>query len=279
MNQHDFEHWLDDAPRRCLLMAVVNVTPDSFSDGGRYLDPSQAIDHAVTLAGQGADILDIGGESTRPGAPEVPADEQIRRIVPVIHGIRQQSDICISVDTTRAAVTTAALDAGADLINDISAGRDDPDLLSCVAQRSAPIVLMHMQGTPRTMQQNPHYDDVVAEVCAFLRDRIKAAIQAGIERRRIVIDPGIGFGKTAAHNLALLRHLRTLADIQLPILIGTSRKRFIGDITHQPDPLKRTWGTAATVAWSIAQGAEIVRVHDVPEMRQVIQMTEAILRG
>lgn len=279
MTKSELENWLDESSRRCLLMAVVNVTPDSFSDGGRFTEPDRAVAHGLELTGQGADILDIGGESTRPGAPEVPVDEQIRRITPVIRGIRRQSDLCISVDTTRAAVAAAAIDAGADLINDISAGRDDPEMFRFVAGASIPIVLMHMQGTPRTMQQNPHYDDVVAEVGAFLRDRVRAAMDARIQRRRILIDPGIGFGKTPAHNLALLRHLRALSEIGLPILVGTSRKRFIGEITNQPDPMQRGWGTAATVAWSIAHGAGIVRVHDAPQMRQVIQMTEAILGG
>ncbi len=260
-------------------MGVVNITPDSFSDGGKFLDPQVASDHALQLAEQGADILDIGGESTRPGSLGVSAEEQIQRIVPVIERIRCHSDICISVDTTKSEVAAATLDAGANLINDISAGRDDPAILPLVAARQVPIVLMHMQGTPRTMQENPHYDDVVAEVGQFLRDRTREAMDAGIERRRILIDPGIGFGKTTAHNLALLRHLRSLTDIGLPILVGTSRKRFIGEITHQPDPTQRAWGTAATIAWSIANGAEIVRVHDVPEMRQVMEMTEAILNG
>lgn len=278
MNRHELEIWLGQTPRRCLVMGVLNVTPDSFSDGGRYLDPAAAVDHALRLIADGADILDIGGESARPGSLPVPSAEQIQRIVPVIQAIRQKTDALISVDTTRADVAQAALDAGADILNDISAGRDDPAMLPLAADRRAPIVLMHMQGTPRTMQQNPYYEDVVAEVCAFLRQRTQAALDCGVERHRILLDPGIGFGKTVTHNLTLLQRLDDLAAIGQPLLIGTSRKAFIGTITNQPDPANRVFGTAATVAWAVAHGAGIVRVHDVNPMAQVVTMTQAILR-
>jgi dihydropteroate synthase len=258
-------------------MGVLNVTPDSFSDGGRFLDPQAACLHAKQMAGAGAAIIDIGGESTRPGADPVAPEEQIRRIVPVIAAIRPEIDALISVDTTSSRVAQAALDAGADLINDISAGTADPALLPLVAQRQVPIILMHMKGQPKTMQQEPHYDDVVAEVAGYLRIRILAAQDAGIAPHRILIDPGIGFGKTLEHNLALLRHLPTLAQLGQPILIGTSRKRFIGALTNQPDPAQRLFGTAATIAWSATNAAAIVRVHDVGEMKQVVDVIEAIV--
>ncbi len=278
-NRSELRTWLADPQRCCAIMGVLNITPDSFSDGGQFLDKQRAIDHAHEMAEQGAAIIDIGGETTRPGSDPVPPDEQIRRVLPVIEAIRPTLDAVISVDTTSAAVATAALDAGADLINDISAGLFDPELLPRVAQRGVPIVLMHMQGTPRTMQQNPRYQDVVAEVRQFLAARIAAAEAAGIAPQQIIIDPGIGFGKTVDHNLALLRHLDALHPLGRPILVGTSRKAFIGAITGVADPARRVMGTAATVAWSIAKGAAIIRAHDVDAMRQVRDMVEAIMGG
>lgn len=276
MNRDEFETWLRRARRRRLLMGVLNITPDSFSDGGRFLEPAAAIEHARRLVAEGAEILDIGGASTRPGSDPVPPAEQIRRVIPVIQAIRPGLEAQISVDTTSAEVAAAALDAGADLINDISAGQFDPALLPLVAARRAPIVLMHMKGRPRTMQEDPRYGDVVAEVRAFLAQRVVAAQAAGIAEHRILVDPGIGFGKTTAHNLTLLRGLGSLRELGRPVLIGTSRKRFIGEITGETDPARRLMGTAATVAWSIAQGADIVRVHDVEAMRQVRDVIEAI---
>jgi dihydropteroate synthase len=230
----------------------------------------------------GADILDIGGESTRPGAPPVDPAEQIRRVVPVIREISTGNlPVVLSIDTTRSVVASAAIDAGAHVVNDISGGRDDPRLLPLVASRSVPVVLMHMQGTPQTMQTDPRYTDVVREVVAFLTDRIRAALDCGIERQNILLDPGIGFGKKVEHNLTLLRDTRKIADAVAghPLVIGASRKGFIGTITGEPEPRQRLFGTAATVAWTIANGAAVVRVHDVRPMKQVVQMTRAIARA
>lgn len=273
-----FTTWLTDSNRRALVMGVLNVTPDSFSDGGRFAGVEAAVEQAAHQAASGADLIDIGGESTRPGAQRVSPDEQIARVVPVIEAIRRRGiDAAISIDTTRAAVAQAALDAGANLVNDISAGTDDPAMFALVAQRHVPIVLMHMQGRPKTMQQAPAYDDVVAEVRAWLAGRIEAAVGAGIKRGQVLIDPGIGFGKTLEHNLELLRNLGALQSEDVPMVLGTSRKRFIGTITGEDDPAQRLFGTAASVAWCISQGAAIVRVHDVKAMAQVVRMTEAIL--
>jgi dihydropteroate synthase len=277
----EFDAWLKNPARRPLVMGVLNVTPDSFSDGGRFAARDAAVAHAIEMAAAGADLIDVGGESTRPGSQPVPAEEQVRRVVPVIEEIaRRNVSAVVSIDTTRATVAAAALDAGASLVNDISAGRDDAAMLPLVAERGVPVVLMHMQGTPATMQLNPTYDDVTAETIAFLRERIAVAEHAGVEPHRILVDPGIGFGKTMAHNLELLRRQDELvATLDRPVVIGTSRKGFIGRITNEPEPSRRLFGTAAAVAWSVANGAAVVRVHDVAEMSKVVRMTEAIRRG
>jgi dihydropteroate synthase len=272
----EFSHWLTEPNRRPLVMGVLNVTPDSFSDGGKFAATDSAVVHAEAMLAAGATLIDVGGESTRPGSFPVAADEQIARVVPVIRRIANLP-VTISIDTTRAAVAEAALDAGAALVNDISAGRDDPALLPLVAQRGVPVVLMHMQGTPLTMQDTPGYSDVVAETIAFLRERVAAAQAAGIELTKILLDPGIGFGKAMPHNLELLRRQRELLALGRPIVIGTSRKGFIGKITAEPEPAKRLFGTAASVALAIANGASIVRVHDVGPMVQVVRMTRAII--
>ena len=257
-------------------MGVLNVTPDSFSDGGKFIEPAAAVAHAQEMIAQGADLIDVGGESTRPGSQRVFAAEQIRRVEPVIRALRRVSDVVISIDTTLAPVARAALDAGANMINDISAGREDPGMLPLAAQRHAPIVLMHMQGTPATMQQNPTYEDVTAEVKQFLLDHAHAATEAGVERQRILIDPGIGFGKSVEHNLTLLRDTQQFTCSGFPVVIGTSRKRFIERITGVIEPAQRIFGTAATVAWSVANGAAIVRVHDVEPMVQVVRVVRSI---
>jgi dihydropteroate synthase len=257
-------------------MGVLNVTPDSFSDGGRYATFDAAVAHAEAMVAAGADLLDIGGESTRPGSLPVAAADQIKRVVPVIQRIANLP-VTISIDTTRAAVAEAALDAGAAVVNDISAGRDDAELLPLVARRGAVVVLMHMQGTPATMQDAPSYQDVVAETIQFLRERVAAAQGVGIELSKILLDPGIGFGKTMEHNLELLRRQREFLALGRPMVIGTSRKGFIGRITGQSEPAKRLFGTAASVAFCVANGAAIVRVHDVGPMVQVVRMTRAIL--
>jgi dihydropteroate synthase len=263
-------------------MGVLNVTPDSFSDGGQFQDIADTVEQARTMTNAGADLIDIGGESTRPGSQPVDADEQIRRVTPVIRAVRElrlELPVVLSIDTTREAVALAALDAGANLVNDISAGRDDPALLPLVARRRVPIILMHMQGTPATMQINPTYSDVVGEVSAFLRDRIRYAESIGVDPADVLIDPGIGFGKTVEQNLELLRRMPELAAIDRPLVIGTSRKGFIGKITGETDVTRRLFGTAATVAWSVAHGAGIVRVHDVEPMTRVVRMIQAIRKA
>ena len=258
------------------LMGVLNVTPDSFSDGGRHATADAAVAAAVEMAAAGADLIDIGGESTRPGSLPVPDAEQVARVVPVVRGIVAAGfPVVVSVDTTRAAVAAAALDAGATVVNDVSAGRDDPGLLAVVARARADLILMHMRGTPATMQDDPAYSDVVAEVTAFLVDRVAAAAAAGIAVERLLVDPGIGFGKTVEHNLRLMRALPCLAAIGRPVVLGTSRKGFIGRITGEPVH-DRAFGTAATVAWAATQGVAIVRVHDVGPMGRVLAMTRAL---
>jgi dihydropteroate synthase len=262
--------------RRCLVMGILNVTPDSFSDGGRYLDHRAAVAHGLQLAAEGADLLDVGGESTRPGAAYVEEAEELARVLPVIESLAQATDVPISIDTRKANVARAALAAGAVIVNDVSAGRDDPDLFGVVAQAKVPLVLMHMQGTPATMQLDPRYDDVVAEVEAFLAERCAAAEAAGVTHDALVIDPGIGFGKRDPHNYALLVNLARLTRLGHPLLVGTSRKGFVGRALQLPvhDLVE---GTAATVVWAVERGARIVRVHDVRHMLRVVRMTQALL--
>jgi len=275
MNPSQFSTWMD-APRSVLIMGIINATPDSFSDGGLYMNVDAAAHRACELVAAGADMLDIGGESTRPGATPVTEDEQIRRVVPAIQAIRRHSDIAISIDTTRSRVAQAALDAGANLINDTSAGRDDEHMFALAARRGANIVLMHMRGTPATMNTMSQYADVSHEVRQFLLQRLAAAQAAGIDRKRILLDPGIGFAKTVAQDLLLLRDLKDFAALGQPIVIGASRKRFIGAVTGETDPARRIFGTAATVAWAATNGAGVIRVHDVAAMVQVLKMTRAI---
>jgi len=281
MTPAEFDNWLLDPARRPLVMGVLNVTPDSFSDGGRYADPSAAIAHGRAMLQAGADLLDVGGESTRPGSERTPPEEQIRRVRPVIEGLRRElGDGCLlSIDTTRAAVAQTALDAGAALINDIAAGTDDRDILSLAAARQCPIVLMHMQGQPLSMQVNPSYRNVVEEVSTHLRARATAATEAGVPPHRILLDPGIGFGKDVNHNLELLRRLRELTSLGHPLVLGTSRKGFLGKIAGEPAPRDRLFATAASVAWCVANGAAVVRVHDVEPMTRVVRVIRAIQTG
>lgn len=257
------------------LMGVVNVTPDSFSDGGLYLDPSTAIAHGRELAGAGATILDVGGESTRPGAAPVAVDEELRRVEPVVAALTGVAE-AISVDTSKAAVAAAALDAGASIVNDVTALRGDPEMGALVADRGAGLVLMHMAGDPRTMQVNPEYGDVVAEVRDFLAARLDAAVAAGVDESRIWLDPGIGFGKTVQHNFELLRGIPELATLGRPILLGTSRKSFIGR-TDGSDTDDRLGGTIATSILAALAGATVLRVHDVREMSQAMCVVDAVL--
>jgi dihydropteroate synthase len=272
----DLHQWLDDPQREPIVMGVLNVTPDSFSDGGRWIDPGAAAEQAERMLAEKAAIIDVGGESTRPGSTPVDEPEQIRRVAPVIERIARLRGAVVSIDTTRAAVARAALDAGASLVNDVSAGRDDPAMLPLVAERRVAVALMHMQGTPATMQRNPTYSDVTAEVRQFLAARLAAAVAAGVDAARVILDPGIGFGKTDAHNLQLLRDLPALAEIGRPLLVGSSRKAFIGRITGEADASDRLAGTTATVVWSVVHGASILRVHDVEPMVRAIRMIRAI---
>jgi dihydropteroate synthase len=263
--------------RRCLLMGVVNVTPDSFSDGGRYLDPEAAVAHGLDLVAEGADLLDVGGESTRPGATDVPEAVELDRVLPVVEELARTAGVPVSIDTRKAAVAAAALAAGATMVNDVSAGRHDPDLLGVAAEARVPLVLMHMLGTPATMQDDPRYDDVVAEVEAFLAERCQAAEAVGVDHQALVVDPGIGFGKRDRDNYALLDQLARFTRLGHPVMVGTSRKGFIGRALDSPAD-QRVEGTAATVVWAVERGARIVRVHDVAPMVRAVRMTEAMLR-
>jgi len=272
---------LDIARRgeRTLVMGILNVTPDSFSDGGRFFTLDTALRQAERMAADGADILDIGGESTRPGSDPLPAEKELARILPVIEAAAARLPTPLSVDTYKAMVARRAVEAGAAMVNDISALTFDPAMAATVAELRVPVCLMHIQGTPKNMQQNPVYEDVVTEVRDWLAARAEVARTAGIPETHIVLDPGFGFGKTAAHNLELLRRLRELTTLGYPLLIGTSRKSTIGKVLGGLPPDDRLEGTAATVSLSIANGASIVRVHDVKEMVRVVRMTDAVVRG
>ena len=262
---------------RPLLMGIVNVTPDSFFDGGRFCDPQRAVAHALRLVEEGADLLDIGAESTRPGALPVDVQEERRRLVPVVAAVAKAVSVPISVDTSKSEVARAAIDAGAIMVNDVTALRGDSAMVDVVAQAGAGLVLMHMQGTPDTMQHAPRYDDVVGEVAQFLAERIRFAIDHGVAKDRIVVDPGIGFGKTLGHNLDLLANLRVFTELGYPLLVGPSRKGFIGQLTDQSVEA-RGWGTAGVVALAVEQGANILRVHDVGPMKDVAKVAVAIAR-
>ena len=259
-------------------MGIVNVTPDSFSDGGAFFDPAAAIEHGLRLAGEGADILDVGGESTRPGAEPVPEQEELRRVVPVVRELAARSGVPVSVDTSKAAVAEAALAAGATIVNDVTALRQDLRLGAVAARAGAAVVIMHMQGTPRTMQQAPHYEDLLGEVIAGLAAGIARAAAAGVALDRILVDPGIGFGKSLEHNLALLDRLGELEVLGRPILVGPSRKAFIGRLLDLP-AAERTEGTIAACCCAAGRGAHIVRVHDVGPVRRALRVADAIRGG
>ena len=271
-----------------LLMGILNVTPDSFSDGGRHNTPKQAIARAIEMINQGADIIDIGGESTRPGAKEVSAQEQIDRVIPVIEGIRNYANnkvknIIISIDTTDYQVAKQALEVGANWINDISAGEDSAggseQMIKLAADKNAPIILMHRQGKSDRMQNNPQYDDVCLEVKSYLQERAQLALDAGVAKDNIILDPGIGFGKLLEHNLALLANLDALVALGYPVLLGTSRKRFLGELLAQDDPQQRVIGTCATTALGVQSGVKIFRVHDVMENKQAMDVAWAITKN
>lgn len=266
-----------DLGPRTWLIGVVNVTPDSFFNGGLYFEPARAIERALAMAAGGADIIDIGGESSRPGSSPISAKEEKKRILPVIEVLKQKKDILISVDTSKADVAEASLSAGADIINDISAGRFDPRMLPLAARTGAGLILMHMKGTPRTMQKAPHYDDVVGEVKAFFKDRLEAADSCGVPRENIILDPGIGFGKTLEHNLAILNALGSMVELGRPLLIGVSRKSFIGKILGV-EAHDRLEGTIAASIVGILRGASLLRVHDIEPVKRAVSVVEAILR-
>ena len=263
--------------RRTLIMGILNVTPDSFSDGGYYLDVPDAINHAKRMVAEGADVIDIGGESSRPGASPASTEEELARVLPVVEGLVDDISVLVSIDTCKSAVARRALEAGAHLINDITALRGDAVMANVVVEMNAGVILMHMRGTPRTMQRSPVYDDVVLEISSWFQRRIKEAETTGIPPGQIIIDPGIGFGKTVDHNLEILRRLGEFRHLNKPILIGTSRKSFIGKILNLPAN-DRIEGTAATVTWAIAHGADMIRVHDVKTMHRVARMTDALCR-
>lgn len=273
------------AARRPLVMGILNVTPDSFADGGRFLGLAQAVEHARAMCDEGADIIDIGGESTRPGSEAVPVEEELRRVIPVIRDLAAQIAVPISIDTQKAQVAAAALDEGAQIINDVSALRTDPAMAPLAARTGAPVVLMHMQGRPKTMQKEPAYGEVVGEVLAWLRERVAYAVSAGIPLQKLVVDPGFGFGKRVEHNLELLRRLHCLHALGLPVMVGTSRKAMLGRILGAPEggpscePLDRLHGTLATVACAVMAGCHIVRVHDVRPALEVVKVCEAVRRG
>ena len=261
-----------------LIMGILNVTPDSFSDGGNYTGLNEALLHVEKMLSEGVDIIDIGGESTRPGSDPVTSAEQIQRVIQVIIAIRQQlnASVVISIDTTCSIVAKAALEAGATLINDVSAGQNDPTILTLTAQTGVPIILMHSQGTPKTMQENPYYDNVVQDVIKNLTDRIAAALTAGIKKEKIMIDPGIGFGKRKQDNLDLLAHLKALVDLGFPVLLGTSRKRFMGTLCNGTEPTELVTATAVTTALGVMAGVQLFRAHDVKENRQAADVAWAI---
>ena len=263
--------------RRTLVMGIVNVTPDSFSDGGSYANVDDAVKHAIQMVADGAELVDVGGESSRPGSDVVAPEEEIRRVVPVIRRLVDElPDVPVSVDTRKPAVARAGLEGGATIVNDVSAGAD-PGMFGVVADAGAGMVLMHMKGEPKTMQDDPSYYDVVAEVRGFLGDRVEAAVGAGIDLERLCVDPGIGFGKTLEHNLAILHDIRAFHHLGVPVLVGPSRKRFIGTLT-ETEVDDRIEGTAGVVAWCAAEGVDIVRVHDVKEMTRVVRVIDAIAR-
>ncbi len=263
---------------KTLVMGILNVTPDSFSDGGKFTDVPAAVAHALQMASDGADIVDVGGQSTRPGATPPGAEAEKARVLPVIERLAKELAIPISVDTYHSEVAEAALDAGAAIVNDISGATFDPAMPALIARRGCPAVLMHILGTPKDMQTDPQYADLMGEICRWLRERIECLVEAGVDERGLIVDPGIGFGKTVEHNIEILRRLSELKSIGRPVLVGTSRKSTIGAVLGGLPPEERLEGTAATVALAIAGGADIIRVHDVKEMARVAKMTDAIVR-
>jgi dihydropteroate synthase len=272
IRNHQFK-WGD----RTYLMGILNVTPDSFSDGGQFNRIERALNHARSMIGEGADIIDIGGQSTRPGALQITVEEELKRVIPVIRALRQQSDIPISIDTTRAIVAEKAIAFGADIVNEISGATFDTEMLPTVAKLKVPIILMHIRGNPETMQTLTDYQDLIAEINQFFQERITEAINLGIKKEHIILDPGIGFAKNYQQNLDILKNIKKIKKLGFPVLLGTSRKSFIGKILTRENPQERIWGTAATCSYAIIQGADILRVHDVGQMFDVARVTDALM--
>jgi dihydropteroate synthase len=273
--------WSDhvlDLDLKTRVMGILNVTPDSFSDGGQYLESNTAIERGITMAREGADIIDVGGESTRPYSRKITVSEELDRVVPVIEGLKKELAIPISIDTCKGEVAQEALKAGASMINDISALRFDPDMASIAAEAGVPVILMHMKGMPENMQKNPTYGDLIPEIFDFLEDAIERAVSAGIKRDMIIVDPGIGFGKTFDHNLKIIKELSRFEALERPVLLGTSNKAFIGHILGK-EVYERDTGTMATIAYGVINGAHMVRVHNVRKAVETVRMMEAIRRG
>lgn len=278
METDQFIQHLQASRAGTLIMGILNVTPDSFSDGGRYNTVDKALNHALQMIADGADIIDVGGESTRPGADPVSPEEELRRVIPVISRLRRESGVMISIDTTKAPVASRAIQAGANLVNDISGLRFDPGMPEVLRQAEVPVVIMHIQGSPRTMQVNPRYDDLIGELREYFLERISVCREAGIRNDRVIIDPGLGFGKTVSDNYRILKELRRFVELGFPVLIGPSRKSFLGAVLNLP-PAERLLGTAAAVTAGILNGARIVRVHDVRDMKRVVRISDCLKWG
>lgn len=275
MNIGSFNTWLCNKNREPLVMGILNVTPDSFSDGGKYNNSQKAIDRASKMEDEGADIIDIGGESTRPGAEQVDIKEELNRVIPVIEGVRQNSNIIISIDTYKSVVADKAISAGANIINDVSGLRFDNNMAHIASEAKVPVIVMHMLGNPQNMQDVPSYSNLMEELITFFKERVEVLISNGINPKNIILDPGIGFGKTVEHNFTIIRELNRIVDLGFPVLIGPSRKSFIGNTLNLP-PEDRIEGTAAAVTAAIMNGSRIVRVHDVKEMLRVVKVTEKL---
>lgn len=275
MNVDSFNTWLSNDNRKPLVMGILNVTPDSFSDGGKYNNLNKAINHAIRMEGEGADIIDIGGESTRPGAKPVDIEEELKRVIPVIEGIRKRSNIIISIDTYKSVVAAKAISAGAGLVNDISGLRFDKNMVRIVSESKVPVIVMHMLGNPQNMQSDISYANLMKELILFFEERVSVLTANGVNKINIILDPGIGFGKTINHNLTIIRELNRIVDLGFPVLVGPSRKSFIGNILNLSFE-ERIEGTAAVVTVAIMNGSRIVRVHDIKEMLRIVNMTEKI---
>lgn len=275
MNVDSFNTWLSNDNRKPLVMGILNVTPDSFSDGGKYNNLNKAINHAIRMEGEGADIIDIGGESTRPGAKPVDIEEELKRVIPVIEGIRKRSNIIISIDTYKSVVAAKAISAGAGLVNDISGLRFDKNMVRIVSESKVPVIVMHMLGNPQNMQSDIFYANLMKELILFFEERVSVLTANGVNKINIILDPGIGFGKTIDHDLTIIRELNRIVDLGFPVLVGPSRKSFIGNILNLPTE-DRIGGTAAVVTAAIMNGSRIVRVHDIKEMLRIVNMTEKI---